>query len=254
MWNAGLDEAQDGIKISGRNINNLRCAGDTSLMAESEKELKSLLMKVKQESEKTGLKLNIQKNKDYGILVPSFHGKWTGKQWKQWETLFSWVPRSLPTVTAAMKLRLLLLGRKAMINLESVLKSRDIILPTKVHIVKAMVFPVVMYVCEELDCKEGWVLKNWCFWTVMLEKTLESSLDCKEIKLVNSTENQPWVFIGRTDAKEAPRLFHLVRRAEDFSTWYEEPIHWKRCWCWEKLKAWGEGDDRGRDGWMATST
>ena len=75
MWNAGLDEAQAGIKISGRNINNFRCAGDTTLMAESGKELKNLLMKVKEESEKIGLKLNIQKNKHYGILVPSFHGK-----------------------------------------------------------------------------------------------------------------------------------------------------------------------------------
>ena len=88
----------------------------------------------------------------------------------------------------------------------------------------------------ELDYKESWVLKNWCFWTVMLEKTLESSLDRKEIKLVNSTENQPWVFIGRTDAKEAPRPFHLVQRAEDFSTWYEEPIHWKRPWMLGKIE------------------
>ena len=96
--------------------------------------------------------------------------------------------------------RHLLLGRKVMTNLHSVLKSRDITLPTKVCIVKAMVFPVVMYGWE-LDHKEDWALKNWCFQTVALEKTLESPLDCKEIKPVNPKWNQPWTFIGRIDAK-----------------------------------------------------
>ena len=103
--------------------------------------------------------------------------------------------------------RCLLLGRKAMTSLDSILESRDITLPTKVHLVKAMVFPVVMYGCE-LDHKEGWVPKNWCFWTVVLEKTLESPLDCKEIKLVNPKGNQPWIFTGRTDTEtEAPILW-----------------------------------------------
>ena len=97
--------------------------------------------------------------------------------------------------------RCLLLGRKAMTNQDSVLKSRDITLLTKVHIVKAMVFPVVMYRCWELDPKESWVLRNWCFWIVVLEKTLESPLDCKEIKPVNPKGNQPWIFTGRTDAE-----------------------------------------------------
>ena len=87
-----------------------------------------------------------------------------------------------------------------MTNLDSILKSRDITFPTKVHLVKAMVFPVVMYGCE-LDYKENWALKNWCFWTVVLEKTLKSPLDCKEIKPVNPKGNQPWIFIGRTDAE-----------------------------------------------------
>ena len=101
-------------------------------------------------------------------------------------------------------IRHLFLGRKAMTNLDRVLKSRDITLLTKVHIVKAMVFPIVTYICET-DYKEGWALKNWYFWTVMLEKTLESPLNREEIKLVNPTENQPWTFIGRADAKaEAP--------------------------------------------------
>ena len=118
--------------------------------------------------------------------------------------------------------RCLLLGRKAMTNLDSILKSRDIILLTKFCLVKAMVFPVVMYGCE-LDYKESWVLKNWCFWTVVLEKTLESPLDCKEIKLVNPKGNQSWIFIGKTDAEaEAPIL------------WPPNGKNWligKRPWC-----------------------
>ena len=105
-------------------------------------------------------------------------------------------------------IRHLLLGRKTMTNLGSVLTSRDITLPTKVCLVKAMVFPVVMYGLWKLDHKEGWELKNWYFWTVMLQKTLESPLDCKEIKPVNPKGNQPWIFIGRTDAEaEAPILW-----------------------------------------------
>ena len=102
--------------------------------------------------------------------------------------------------------RRLLLGRKAMAHLHSILKSWDIILPTKVHLVKTMVFLVVWM--WELDYKESWVLKNWCFHTVVLEKTLESSLDCKEIKPVNLQGNQSWIFIGRTDAEaETPILW-----------------------------------------------
>ena len=104
--------------------------------------------------------------------------------------------------------RHLLLGRKAMTNLDSTLKSRDITLPTKVHLFKAMVFPVIMYGMWELDHEEGWAQKNWCFWTVVLEKTLENPLDCKEIKQVNPKGNQYWLFIVRTDAEaEAPILW-----------------------------------------------
>ena len=101
-----------------------------------------------------------------------------------------------------------LLGRKVMTNLDSVLKSRDITLPTKVHLVKALVFPVVMYGCEGWDCKESWALKNWCFWTVVLEKTLKSPLDYKEIQPVHPKGNPSWVFIGRTDVEaETPILW-----------------------------------------------
>ena len=126
---------------------------------------------------------------------------------KQWETLF-WggAPKSRQMVTAAMKFkRPLLFGRKAMTNLDTVLKSRDIILPTKVHLVKAMIFFSSHVRMWELDHKESWVPKNWCSWTVVLEKTL-SHLDCKEIQPVSPKGNQSWIFIGRIDA-EAPILW-----------------------------------------------
>ena len=98
----------------------------------------------------------------------------------------------------------------------------------------------------EVDHKEGWVPKNWCFQTVVLEKTLESSLDSKLIKPVNPRGNQSWIFIGRTDAEaETPNIL---------ATWCEEPTHWKRHWCWERLMARGKGGDRGWDGWMASLT
>ena len=106
--------------------------------------------------------------------------------------------------------RRLFLGRKAMTNLDSILKNRDITLPTKDHLVKAMFFPVVMYRCESWTLyKESWETKNWCFWTVVLEKTLESPLDNKEIKPVHPKGNQPWIFIGRTDAETEAPIFWL---------------------------------------------
>ena len=150
MRNAGLDEAQVGVKIARRNINNLRYADDTTLMVDSKEERKSLLMKVKEESEKAGLKLSIQKMKIMAsgpwLWHHSVANRW-GSNGK-WHTLSPRVPTSLQMVTAAMKLRHLLLGRQAVTNLDSILKSRAIILPTKVHLVKAMVFLVVMYGCE----------------------------------------------------------------------------------------------------------
>ena len=145
MTNAGLDEAQSGIKIAGRNISNLRYADDTTLMAESE-ELKSLLMKVKVESEKVGLKLNIQKTK---IMVSGPITSWQidGKQWKQWQTLFFWAPKSLQMVTTAMKLKdACSLEEKLWPTLTVYYKAGTLL--KKVHIVKAMIFPIVMYGCE----------------------------------------------------------------------------------------------------------
>ena len=131
-----------------------------------------------------------------------------GKQWKQCQTFIFCCSKITTDGDCSHEIkRCLLLERKAMTNLDNVLKSRDITLPTKVCLVKAMVFPVVMYGCESWDCEESWEPKNWCFWTVVLEKTLESPLDCKEIQPVHS-KDQSWVFIGRTDAEaETPILW-----------------------------------------------
>ena len=145
MRNAGLEEAQAGIKIAGRNIKNLRYADDTTLMAKSEEELKSLLMKVKEESEKVGLKLNIQKTK---IMASGPITSWEIDGETVSDFVF-WGSKITADGDCSHEIkRHLLLGRKVMSNLDSILKSRDNILPTKVRLVKAMVFPVVMYGCE----------------------------------------------------------------------------------------------------------
>ena len=170
MRNAGLDEAQPGIKIAERNISNLRYADDTTLMAESEEELKSLLMKVKEESEKVDLKLNIQKTKmmasgpitslqiDGGTVetVRDYFGGGEGLQ------------NSAAGECSHEIERCLLLGRKVMTNLDSILKNRDMTLPTKIHLVKAMVFPVVMYGCEswtikKAECQRIDAFELWCW-------------------------------------------------------------------------------------------
>ena len=155
MRNTGLDEAQAGIKISGRNINNLRYADDTILMAESKEDLKSLLMKVKEESEKVDLKLNIQKTK---IMASSPITSWQ-IDGETLETVADFIFLG-SKITAdgdcshEIK-RCLLIGRIVMTNLDSILKSRDITLPTKVHLVKAVVFLVVMYGCESWTMKKS---------------------------------------------------------------------------------------------------
>ena len=145
MQNAGLGEAQAGIKIAGRNINNLRYADDTTLMAESEEELKSLLMKVKDESEKFGLKLNIQKTK---IMASCPITSWQIDGETVADFIFLGSKITADGDCSHEIKRRFLLGRKVMTNLDSIFKSRDITLPIKVHLVKAMVFPVVMYGCE----------------------------------------------------------------------------------------------------------
>ena len=167
MRNAGLDEAQARIKIAGRNINNLRYADDTTLMVKSEKELKNLLMKVKQESEKAGLKLNIQKTK---IMASGPITSWQ-IDGETVETVSDFIFLG-SKITAdgdcshEIKRRLLL-GREVMTNLDSIFKSRDITLPMKVHLVKAMVFPVVMYGCErctikKAECQRIDAFELWC--------------------------------------------------------------------------------------------
>ena len=130
-----------------------------------------------------------------------------GKQWKQWQTIFLGCKFTADSDCSHEIQRCMLLERKAMAILDSIVKIRDITLLTKVHIVKAIVFPVVIWMWE-LDHKESWAPKNWCFWTVVLEKTPDSLLDCKEVKLINPKGNQSWIFIGRTDAEvEAPILW-----------------------------------------------
>ena len=167
MRNDGLDEAQAGIKIAGRNINNLRCADDTTLRAESKEELKSLLMKVKEESEKVDLKLNVQKTKIMasGPISWQIDGE-TGGTVSDFVFLGS---KTTADGDCSHEIkRHLLLGRKVVINLDSMLKSRDITSATKVHLVKAMVFPVVMYGCEswtikKAECQRVDAFKLWCW-------------------------------------------------------------------------------------------
>ena len=154
MRNVRLDEAQAGLKIAGRNINNLRYADDTTFMAESKEELKSLLMKVKEESEKVGLKLNIQKTK---IMASHPITSWQiDGETVEAVSDFIFLGSKLTADCDCSHVikRRLLLGRKVMTNLDSIFKSRDITLPTKIHLVKAMVFPVVMYGCE------SWITKK----------------------------------------------------------------------------------------------
>ena len=189
MRNAGLEEAQAGIKIARRNINNLRNADDITLKAESEEELKSLLMKVKEERGKVGLKLNTQKTKVMasGPITSWQIGGETMETVRDFIFLGSQITED-GDCSHEIK-RCLLLGRKVMTNLDSILKSRDITLPTKVHLVKTMVFPVVMYGCEswtikKAECQRTDAFELWC-WRRFL-----STLDCKKIQPVHPKGNQ----------------------------------------------------------------
>ena len=162
-------------------------------------------MKVKEESEQVGLRLNIQKTK---IMASGPITSWQINREIVRDFIFGGSKITADGDCSHEIKRCLLLRRKVMTNLDRILKSRDITLPTKVHLVKAMIFLVVIYECESWTIKKSWVLKNWCFWTVVLVKSLESPLDCKEIQLVNPKGNQSWIFIGRTDAKaEIPILW-----------------------------------------------
>ena len=196
MQNTRLNKAQAGIKISGRNINNLRYADNSILMAEIGEELKTLLIKVKEEREKAGLKVNFQKTK---IMASSPITLWQvdeGGKWKQWQVFLGSKITADSDCSHKIK-RCLLLGRKAVTNLDSVLKSKDITLPTKVHIVKVMVFPVVMYECESWTIKKAEhqridAFELWC-WRKLLRvpKTARKSNQSilKEINPGYSLEN-----------------------------------------------------------------
>ena len=207
MRNTGLGEAQGGIKIASRNINNIRYADDTTLMAES-KELKSLLMKVKEESEKVGLKLNIQKTK---IMASSPITSWQ-IDGETVETVAEFIVLGSKIIADGdcsheIK-RHLLLARKVMTNLDNILKSRDITLPTKVCLVKAMVFPVVMYGCEswtikKTECRRIDAFELWC-WRSLLRVPWTARRSNQSIP----KGDQSWVFTGRTDGEaEIPILW-----------------------------------------------
>ena len=243
MRNAGLDEAQAEIKIAGRNINNLRYADDTNLMAESE-ELKSLLMKVKEESEKVGLKFNIQKTKTMALFSHHFMANQWGNTGNIGRLYFGWLQNHCRCWLQPWNKKTLL-GRKVMTNLDSIWNSRDITLSTKVCLVKAMVFPVVMYGCESWTIKVAKrqridAFELWCW-----RRLFESPLDCKEIQPVHPKGDQPWVSIGRTDAEAETPIFW----PPDAKSWLNG-----KAWCWEGLGAGGEGDNRGWDVWMASPT
>jgi len=203
-------------------------------------------MKVEEESEKVGLKLNIQKTEIMAFSpIPSWqvHGE-------DVETVSDFIfGGSKINVDADCSheiKRCLFLGRKALTDLDSVLKSRDITLTTKVHLVKAMVFPVVMYGCENWTIKkaEHWRIDAFELW--VLEKTPESPLECKEIQPVHPKGDQSWVFTVKD--------WCWSWDSNTLATWCEELTHLKRSWFWERLRAGGEGGDRGGDGWMASPT
>ena len=241
MRNAGLEEAQAGIKIARRNINNLRYVDNTTLMAESEEELKSLLMKVKEESGKVGLKLRIHET---NIMASCPITSWQidGETVKTVSDFIFLGSKITADGDCSHEIkRRLLLGRKVMINLESILKNRDITLPTKVHLVKAMVFPVVMYGCESWTIKKAEsrridVFELWCWrrllrvpWTA---RRFNQSI-LKEISPGCSLE-------GQMLKLKLQYFGHLMGRVDPG--------------CWEGLGAGEEGDDRGWDHWMTSLT
>ena len=246
MWNARLDEAQAGIKIARRNINNLRYADDTTLMAESEEELKSLLKEVREESEKASLKFYIQKTE---IMASSPITSWQidGQAMETVRHIILGASKIIADGNCSHEIkRCLLFGRKAVTNLESILKSRDITLPTKIHLVKAMVFPVVMCRCESWTIKKAEhrrvdAFDLWCWrrllrvpWTA--RRPNQSIL--KEISPEYSLKDWCWSWSSNT-----------------LATWCEQLTHWKRPWFWDSEGRKRRGQERMKwlDGIMTTS-
>ena len=217
MRNAGLKEAQAGIKIAGRNINNLRYTDDPTRMAESEEELKSLLMKVKEESEKVGLKLNIQKTK---IMASGRSTSWqTDGQTVETVANFIFLGSKITAdgdCNHEIK-RCLLLGRKVMINLDSILKSRDITLPTNVHLFKAMVFPVVMYGCESWTIKKAMCRRIDCFELWCWRRLLRVPWTARRSNQSILKEISPGCsLVGLMLKLKLQYSGHLMRRADSF--------------------------------------
>ena len=246
MRNPGLEEAQAGIKIARRNMNNLRYANDTTLMAESEEELKSLLMKVKEESEKVGLKLNIQKTK---IMASGPITSWQ-IDGETVETVADFIflgSKITEDVDCSHEIkRHLLLGRKVMTNLDSILKSRDITLSRKVHLVKAMVFPVVMYGCESwtikiAECWRIYAFELWC-WRRLLRVPWTARRSNQSIL----KEIIPGCSLEGLMLKLKLQYFgHLMRRADSLEkTLMLGEIEGRRRRGWQRM----------RDGWVASPT
>ena len=246
MWNAGLDEAQARIKTAKKNINNLRYADDTTLMAESDK--------LKKESEKAGSKLNIQKTK---IIASGLITSWQiDGETVESVTYFIFLGSKITADSDCSHeiKRFLLLGGKDMTNLDSILKRRDITSPTKVHLVKAMIFPVVMYGCEswtikKAECQSIDAFELWCWrkllripWTA--RRSNQSIL--KEISPEYSLE-------GLMLKLKLQNFGHLMQKT-DLLGEKKKLTYWKRPRCWERLKAGREGNDKGWDGWMASPT
>ena len=201
MRNAELEEAQAGVKTAGRNLNNLRYADDTTLMAESEEELKSLLMKVKEDSEKIGLKLNIQKTK---IIAcgPIISWQIDGEAM---ETVRDFVFLGSKIIADGDYnheiQKMLAPWKKSYDKPRQRIEKQRHYFANKGPSSQSYGFSRSHVWMWELDCEESWVQKNWCIWTVVLEKTLESPLDCQEIQPVYPKGNQSWIFTGRTDAE-----------------------------------------------------
>ena len=245
MRNAKLDEAQAGIKIARRNTNNLRYADDTTLMAKSEEELKNLLMKVKEESEKVGSKLSIQKTKIVASgPITSWH--------IDGETMepvrdFNFGGSKITAdgdCSHVIKRHLLAPWKESYDQPRQHIRKQRHYFDSKGLSSQSYGFSSSHVWMWELDYKESWAPKNWCFWPVVLEKTLESPLDWKEIQPVHPKGNQSWIFIGRTDAEaEAPILWPpgvknwLIRkdpdggedwRLEEKQTSEDEMVGWHR--------------------------
>ena len=169
-----------------------------------------------------------------------------GKQWKQWLSLFFWAPKSLQMPIATMKWKDIYPLEGKLWSIRQHIQKQRHYFANKGPSSQGYGFSSGHVWMWELDYRESWVPKNWCFWTMVLEKTLESPLDCKEIQPVYPKRDQSWVFVHWKD-------WCWGWNSNTLATSCKELTHWKRLWCWERLRAGGEGDDRGWDGWMAST-